>query len=179
MKKFLRGALLVVILIVCLAIWSRLPWYGALIAVCALALWLALTRAGRRTLSVTGVGLATLPSRWGASLVIVVGIAGVVGVLVALLAMGQGLESTLKGTGSSDTAIVLRGGSQSESSSVLLHDAAVLIAQAPGIARDAQGRAIASPELLLAASLPKNNGQDANVAIRGVGPEAWAVRPGL
>jgi putative ABC transport system permease protein len=179
MKKFLRGALLVVILIVCLAIWSRLPWYGALIAAVALALWLALTRAGRRTLSVTGVGLATLPSRWGASLVIVVGIAGVVGVLVALLAMGQGLEATLKTAGSTDTAIVLRGGSQSESSSVLLHDATVLIAQAPGIARDVTGHAIASPELMLAASLPKNNGQDANVAIRGVGPEAWAVRPGM
>ncbi len=179
MKKFLRGLLLIVILVACLVAWSFLPWYGALAAVIVLALWLALTRAGRRTLSVTGVGLATLPSRWGASSVIVIGIAGVVGVLVALLAMGEGLQATLQGSGNNNTAIVLRGGSQAEASSVLLHSDAVLVAQAPGIARDAQGHAIASPELLLAASLPKKNGQDANVSVRGVGPEAWAVRPNL
>jgi putative ABC transport system permease protein len=179
MKKFLRGLLLVVILVVCLAIWSMLPWYGAAGAVVALALWLALTRAGRRTLNVTGVGLATLPSRWGASSVIVIGIAGVVGVLVALLAMGEGLQATLQGTGNDTTAIVLRGGSQAESSSVLGYSDALLIGQQPGVARDAQGRAISSPELLLAASLPKKSGQDANVSVRGVGPEAWAVRPNV
>ena len=180
MKNFLRGLLLVVILIVCLAIWAFLvPWYGALAAVIVLAAWLALTRSGRRTLSVTGVGLATLPSRWGASSVIVIGIAGVVGVLVALLAMGEGLQATLQGTGNDATAIVLRGGSQAESSSVVLHDDVVLIAQAAGVARDAEGHAIASPELLLAANLPKMNGQDANLSVRGVGPQAWAVRPNL
>ncbi|MGH8155596.1 MAG: ABC transporter permease [Rhodanobacteraceae bacterium] len=179
MKRFLRGLLLIVVLIVCLAIWAFLPWYGAVIAAALLALWLFSTRGGRRTLSVTGVGIATLPSRWGASSVIVIGIAGVVGVLVALLAMGEGLQATLQGTGNDDTAIVLRGGSQAESSSVLLHNDAVLIAQTAGVARDAQGHPIASPELLLAANLPKKNGQDANVSVRGVGPEAWAVRPNL
>jgi putative ABC transport system permease protein len=179
MKRFLRGLLLVVVLIVCLAIWSVLPWYGAAIAAVVLVLWLVLTRGGRRTLNVTTVGLATLPSRWGASSVIVFGIAGVVGVLVALLAMGEGLQATLQGTGSADTAIVLRGGSQAESSSVLLHDDTVLIAQTAGIARDAQGHAMVSPELLLAANLPKKDGQDANISVRGVGPEAWSVRPNL
>ncbi|MGH8190776.1 MAG: ABC transporter permease [Rhodanobacteraceae bacterium] len=179
MKRFLRGLWLVVILIACLVAWSFLPWYGAVAAVIVLILWLVLTRGGRRTLNVTGVGLATLPSRWGASSVIVIGIAGVVGVLVALLAMGEGLQATLQGTGNVDTAIVIRGGSQSESSSVLLHSDAVLIAQTAGVARDAQGHAMASPELLLAANLPKKNGQDANVSVRGVGPEAWAVRPNV
>src|SRR5579875_3133647 len=159
MKRFLRGLLLVVILVVALVIWSLLPWYGALIAAVALALWLALTRRGRQTLSVTGVGIATLPSRWGASSVIVIGIAGVVGVLVALLAMAEGFQATLKGTGNDDT---------------------VLVQQKPGVARDAQGRPIASPELVVIASLPKkSNGQDANVSLRGVGPEAWEVRPNV
>ena len=177
MKKFLRGLLLVVILIVCLAIWSFLPWYGAVAAAVILALWLVLTRAGRRTLSVTGVGLATLPSRWGASSVIVIGIAGVVGVLVALLAMGEGLSATLRGTGNDATAIVLRAGSKAEANSVLMHNQVVLIGQTAGVARDAQGHPMASPELLLAASLPKKSGQDANVSVRGVGSAAWAVRP--
>ncbi|HEX7348494.1 MAG TPA: ABC transporter permease [Rhodanobacteraceae bacterium] len=179
MKKFLLRAGLIVVLIVCLAIWSLLPWYGALAAAIVLALWLALTRGGRRTLTVTGVGLATLPSRWGASSVIVIGIAGVVGVLVALLAMGVGFQTMLQGTGSTDTAIVTRAGSQGESQSVLPHNDAVLIGQQAGVARDAQGQPLASPELLLAANLPKKNGEDANVTVRGVGAEAWAVRPKL
>lgn len=177
MKKFLRGLLSVAILIVCLAVWAFAPWYGALAAVAVLVLWLVLTRSGRRTLSVTGVGLATLPSRWGASSVIVIGIAGVVGVLVALLAMGEGLSATLRGTGTDATAIVLRAGSKAEANSVLLHNQVVLIGQTAGVARDAQDHPLASPELLLAASLPKQNGQDANVSVRGVGSEAWAVRP--
>ncbi|MGH8192517.1 MAG: ABC transporter permease [Rhodanobacteraceae bacterium] len=175
MKKFLRGALLILILVACLVAWSFLPWYGAVAAVIVLALWLALTRAGRRTLSVTGVGIATLPSRWGASSVIVIGIAGVVGVLVALLAMGEGFQTVLHGTGNDDTAIVMRAGSQGESQSVLSHNVVVLVGEQPGVARDGQGHPIASPELSLAASLPKKNGQDAGVSIRGVGPEAWAV----
>jgi len=73
-------------------------------------LWMALTRVGQQTWSVTKVGVATIPQRLGASAVVVAGIAGVVGVLVAILAMGAGFERTLKQTGSDDTAIVLQAG---------------------------------------------------------------------
>jgi len=179
MSSILRGAVLIVILVVCLALWVLLPWYGAAAAAGVLALWLTLTRAGRRTANVTGIGLATLTSRAGAAPVIVIGIAGVVGVLVALLAMGEGLRATLRGTGNDGTAIVLRSGSQNESNSVLSHNEALLIAQTAGVAHDARGRPIASPELLLAAPLQKDNGQDGNVSIRGVGSAAWAVRPNV
>ena len=68
--------------------------------------WLALTRRGRQARSVAGVGISTLRQRLGSSAVIVVGIAGVVGVLVALLAMAEGYAETLRKTGSADTAIV-------------------------------------------------------------------------
>ncbi|MEO6967014.1 MAG: ABC transporter permease [Rhodanobacteraceae bacterium] len=180
MKKFLSGLLLVVIVIVALAIWIMLPWYVALVLAVLLAIWLGVTRRGRQTMTVTGVGLSTLSSRWGASSVIVIGIAGVVGVLVALLAMGEGFQATLKQTGSEDTAIVMRAGAQAELNSVLDHDSAVLIAQAPGVAKDGAGRPIASPELVVVASLPKkSSGLDANVEIRGVGAQAWALRPNV
>src|SRR5262249_55190851 len=40
--------------------------------------------------------------------------------------------------------------------------------------------AIASPELVVVASLPKRStGLDANVEIRGVGERAWDLRPGI
>lgn len=108
--SFLRHAGLLLLLVAGVVVWSSLPWLAVLAMVVALALWLVLTRRGRQTLSITGVGISTLRERVGASLVVVVGIAGVVGVLVAMLAMGEGFQSTLQQTGSDDTAIVLRGG---------------------------------------------------------------------
>ena len=66
------------------------PWWLLFAAVLLLALWTMVTRIGRQAWSVTEVGLATIPQRLGASSVVVVGIAGVVAVLVALLAMAAG-----------------------------------------------------------------------------------------
>ncbi|HEY1724080.1 MAG TPA: ABC transporter permease [Steroidobacteraceae bacterium] len=156
------------------------PWWLLLAAVLLLALWTVVTRLGRQTWSVTEVGLATIPQRLAAASVVVVGIAGVVAVLVALLAMAAGFEATLKLSGSTDTAIVMRAGALTELNSVLEHDDAVVIAQAPQVLRDPKGEPIASPELVLAATVPKrSNGLDANVEIRGVGPRAWALRPNV
>jgi putative ABC transport system permease protein len=146
------------------------------------ALWMLLTRQGRQAASVTTVGLSTLKQRLGMSSVIVVGIAGVVAVLVALLAMSDGYSETLRKTGSADTAIVMRGASASEVMSVLDHESVTLIPQAPGIAKDTSGKPIASPELVVAANLPMKGGNaddEGSVQLRGVGDEAWTVRPNL
>jgi putative ABC transport system permease protein len=144
------------------------------------ALWMALTRSGRQAASVTKVGIGALRDRLGSSLVIVIGIAGVVGVLVALLAMGEGLQATLNSGGRNDTAIVLRGGSVSESQSVLVRDDVDAIEQAAGVARDASGKPMASAELVVAANLPLRNSQDEAAAqLRGVDESAWALRPDL
>ncbi|HEY6822942.1 MAG TPA: hypothetical protein VI195_00765, partial [Steroidobacteraceae bacterium] len=119
-------AIAVVLLMVC-------PWWALPAAVVLLAAWLAGTRTGRQTWSVTGVGLATIPQRLGSSSVVVVGIAGVVGVLVAMLAMAVGFEKTLRQTGSDGTAIVMRAGAQTELNSVLSHETAQLVAQEPQV----------------------------------------------
>ena len=154
----------------------------ALVSAVFLAIWMLLTRQGRQAVSVTSVGLSTLRQRLGMSSVIVVGIAGVVAVLVALLAMSDGYRETLNKTGSADTAIVMRGASASEVMSVLDHDSVTLIPQAVGIAKDAKGQPIASPELVVAANLPLKGGSaddEGSVQLRGVGEQAWAVRPNL
>ncbi len=151
---------------------------GASLAVAAI--WLVATRPGQNALSVAGIGIASLPQRWGSSLVIVVGIAGVVGVLVAMLAMAAGFQATLNQTGSDDTAIILRGGSMAETNSVISRDQVPLITALPGIAKDADGKPLASPELSQVVNLPtKADGTDANVQLRGVGPEAWKLRGNL
>jgi len=163
-----------------LAAWIALPWYGVLAVFVLLALWLLSTRSGRLALEAARIGIAGLPQRWGASSVIVVGIAGVVGVLVAMLAMGEGFKATLDNTGSSDTAIILRGGSQAETNSVITRDQLPLISALDGIARGSDGKPLVSPELSQVVNLPsKSDGTDTNVQFRGVGPAAWALRPGL
>jgi putative ABC transport system permease protein len=159
---------------------AELP--AAVLAALALlfALGIAFTRRGAQIRSITWMGLATVPQRLGSSAVVVVGIAGVVAVLVALLAMAAGFETTLRETGNDDTVIVVRAGSQTEINSQLSHEVATLVSQAPQILHDPTGRPIASAELVVVASIPKRNtGLDANVELRGIGEQAWALHPQL
>jgi putative ABC transport system permease protein len=167
-------------LVIVMAAWVMLPWPGAIALAVLLAAWLLFTRRGSQALSVANVGISTLGQRLGATTVIVVGIAGVVGVLVALLSMAEGYSDTLRKTGNTDTAVVMRGASASEVMSVLARESVSLIPQAPGVARDAKGEPIASDELVVAANLPVMGGaadEEGSVQLRGVGEQAWAVRP--
>jgi putative ABC transport system permease protein len=159
-----------------LALWIAAPRY-LLAAAPLFALWLLFSRIGAQALAVTWSGLSTLPQRIGSTSVIVVGIGGVVGVLVALLSMAAGFEATLRQTGSDDTAIVLRAGSDAEISSGLARADTTLIAQAPGVLRDERDRPVYSPEVVVVASIPqRSTGTDANVELRGVGPRVWNLR---
>ena len=120
-----------------------------------------------QVLEITLMNLKNLPSRLGSSAVIVVGIAGVVGVMVAILAMAAGFRATLDRGGEPDRAIVLRGGSDSELSS------AVSIAEM-NVVSSMEGVALASGELYTVADVPKRStGLDANLIVRGVTPAAF------
>jgi putative ABC transport system permease protein len=180
MKGFFAASGIVAVAIAGVVLLMLLPWWLLLVLVLLFGTWMATTRGGRRIAQVTWVGLSTLRQRLGASSVVVIGIAGVVGVLVALLAMGEGFQETMKQTGSDDTAIAIRAGALAEVNSVLGRDDTALITQAAGVAKDQDGRPIASPALVVVASLPKkSNGLDANVEVRGVGAEVWALRPDI
>ena len=132
----------------------------------------------RQVLAVSLMNLRSVPQRWSTSLVIVVGIAGVVGVLTAILAMGEGFRATLGAAGKEDQAIVLRSGATSELTSGLGRETVDLVKRAPGVARGADGEPVASAEILVIADLPKaGTGTLANAPIRGVQPGAFALRP--
>jgi putative ABC transport system permease protein len=162
------------------ALLIELPWWMLMGLAILIIPWMGLTRVGQQAWSVTQVGISTIPKRMGSSSVVVVGIAGVVGVLVALLAMGAGFAATLEKTGTDDTAIIIRGGSQTEINSTVDHLSATVISLAPQILRNAHGQPIASPELVVVAALPKkSSGLDANVEVRGVGERAWDVRSNI
>ena len=120
-----------------------------------------------QVLEITVMNLKNLPSRLGSSAVIVVGIAGVVGVMVAILAMAAGFRATLDRGGEPDRAIVLRGGSDSELSS------AISIAEM-NVVSSMEGVELASGELYTVADVPKRStGLDANLIVRGVTPAAF------
>jgi putative ABC transport system permease protein len=178
LAKLGLGMVMIVIVTIPVTALFMMPDWLLLACVMLLASWMALTRVGQQAWSAARVGIATIPKRFSASAVVVVGIAGVVGVLVALLAMGSGFEKTLKQTGTDDTAIIMQAGAQSESSSAISHDTAAVASQASQISKNAEGKPIISPELVVTASLrKKSTGHDANVVIRGVGEWAWEVRP--
>ncbi|AXQ27909.1 ABC transporter permease [Solimonas sp. K1W22B-7] len=127
--------------------------------------------------AVTLMNLRAIPQRLGASLVIVIGIAGVVGVLVALLSMARGFQATLNSTGRPDRVIVMRGGATDELSSVLFREQALIIQQAPGIRMGSDGRPLAVSEVYMLAGLPrKGQTEPANVVLRGTGPNVLQVR---
>ena len=126
------------------------------------------------------MSLQTLPQRIGASSVIVIGIAGVVAVLVSVLAMGAGFKHTLADSGRADRAIILRGGSDAELNSNLTRADIDTISNAPGLAKDSEGKALLSSELVTVVNVPKaDTGTDANVTLRGVGLKLSGVRPEL
>jgi putative ABC transport system permease protein len=125
------------------------------------------------------LNLRTLPQRLGSSAATVVGVAGVVTVFVAVLSIGEGFRATLQETGSPSTALVLRGGSDTEMMSGITLEDSRVIQDAPGLARGANG-AVASPEMLVLVDVPKiSTGTDANVPLRGVTPVAFQIRQRL
>ena len=132
-------------------------------------------------IAITGLNLRSVPQRWGPSLVIVIGLAGVVAVFTALLAMAQGFQSTLQDAGRADNAIVLRGGSGAELNSGFGGDSADLIKLGPGIRKGSDGRPLASGEMIVITELFKKgetrNG--ANVTLRGVEAPSFELRPQL
>ncbi len=130
--------------------------------------------------AVSLMSLQTLPQRLGASSVIVIGIAGVVAVLISVLAMGAGFRHTLADGGRADRAIILRGGSDAELNSNLTRADLDTIGNAPGIAKSPDGKAILSNELVTVVNIPKiDTGFDSNITLRGVGLKLVQVRPEL
>lgn len=130
-------------------------------------------------LAITLVNIRSIPQRLASSAVAIVGIAGVVVVFVAVLSIAQGFRAAMTTAGDPRTAVVMRAGTDSELSSILMREHTQLVKDAPGVARGPDGP-VASAELFVIVNHPKRStGTDANVPLRGVEPNAFAVRPRL
>jgi putative ABC transport system permease protein len=113
--------------------------------------------------------------RWTSTIVAVLGIAGSVGVFVAMLALARGFQAALVSSGSPQNTMIRRAGATSEMDSAITLEQLRVIQDAPEVARDPDGPLV-SPEVVVVAALPlKKAGTDANVQLRGVSPKALAV----
>lgn len=120
--------------------------------------------------------LRSVKARWLSAVVAVFGIAGTVGVFVAMLALANGFQATLVSSGSASNALVLRAGADTEMSGAVQLDQVRIIEDAPGVARAADGPLV-TPEVVVVAAFPlRSTGTDANVQVRGVSPKALQVR---
>lgn len=129
---------------------------------------------------VTAMNLRNIPRRLGNSLVIVIGMAGAVGVFIPLLAMSLSFRATIEGDGSEARAIVLTHRATTESESSLARDEVAAIMDYPQVRRDSQARSVVSGEVVLVAPVSrKRDHSDVNVTLRGVGAQYFAMRPEL
>jgi putative ABC transport system permease protein len=128
--------------------------------------------------AVAGMSLRNLPQRLGASLVVVVGTAGVVAVLISVLAMGVGFSRTVAGAGRADRVIILSDGAPSEPNSIIGRAEITRILTAPGIGHDTAGDPIADAELQVQFQVPRRGDtKPISVALRGVGKSEFSLRP--
>jgi putative ABC transport system permease protein len=115
-------------------------------------------------------------ARWTSTIVAVLGIAGTVGVFVAMLSLARGFKATLVASGSADNALIMRAGSSSEMMGGITLDSIKVIQDAPGIARGANGPLI-TQDVVGVMPIPLiSTGTDANVQIRGVSPNVLEIR---
>ena len=118
----------------------------------------------------------SVKARWTSAIVAVLGIAGTVGVFVAMLSLARGFRATLVSSGSYDNAIVMRAGATGEMMSGITLDTVKILQDEPGVAR-VNGVPVATAEVVVVAPFPlRTTGTDANVQVRGVSANVLTVR---
>jgi len=117
-------------------------------------------------------------ARWTSTIVAILGIAGTVGVFVAMLSLARGFKATLVASGSAGNVLALRAGSPTEMMGGITLDSVKLIQDKPGVARDANGAPLVTQEVVGVVPFPLiSTSTDANVQVRGVSPNVLTVRP--
>src|SRR6202162_3361395 len=120
--------------------------------------------------------LRSVRARWTSAIVAVAGIAGTVGVFVAMLSLARGFRATLVASGAEDNAIIMRAGATSEMMSGVALDQVKILQHATGVARGVDGPLVTSEVVVVAPFPLKSTGTDANVQVRGVSANVLPIR---
>jgi putative ABC transport system permease protein len=127
--------------------------------------------------SVSAMNFRNLGSRFWSSLVIVIGMACVVGVMISMLSLTTGYVASEMKAGDPGRAIVIADGVENEAASSLTHDQANIIMDGPGIRKDADGAPLAESEVMVSTPASHKDGTPSYILIRGFGPKGVALRP--
>jgi putative ABC transport system permease protein len=128
---------------------------------------------------VSALNFKSLKSRFWQSMVIVVGLAATVGVMLSMLSLSAGMREAYLNAGDAGRAIVVSKGADSEPQSSITRDAAPLIADAPGIAKDKNGKPLADRGLNMGVPVLRKDGSKGYTTMRGLADEGQGVRPEL
>lgn len=131
----------------------------------------------RQIFIVSAINLRSLRPRIWRSLVVVVGMACVIGVLLSMLSLTEGMYKAYQDTGDPGRALVVSSGAQSEGQSAISRDKARLIMDAPGIAKAPDGSPLADPGMNSGVPVVRLNGRPAYNGLRGFGPKGFLLRP--
>jgi ABC-type antimicrobial peptide transport system permease subunit len=113
-------------------------------------------------------------------IVTLLGLTLVVLVFAAVLMLSHGVRETLAKNGSPDNFVTLRDGATSEATSIVSIDQVRLFSAEPELVRGTGGQALVDAELVVIGAFERPDAVGtANVLVRGVGPQALAVRPSV
>jgi putative ABC transport system permease protein len=131
----------------------------------------------RQIAVITAMNIAALPRRIGVSSVVVVGIGGVVGVLISVLALTTGVQHVVDGNARPDRIVVLTQDAPSPTASNLSRADMLTIMDLPGIPKDADGKPMATPMTLIPIEQRMVNGKRTQVPIVGIGQGYFGIHP--
>lgn len=154
----------------------QITWFKLVVALLGLLIFIILLAPVLGSVPVS-YNFRSIRARWTSTIVAIVGIAGTVGVFVAMLSLARGFRATMISSGSPGNALVMRAGSSSEMMGGITLDSIKVLQDKPGVARDSNGAALLTQDVVGVIALPLiSTGTDANVQVRGVSPNALQVR---
>jgi putative ABC transport system permease protein len=130
----------------------------------------------RQIFIVSVLNFRNLPQRFWTSMVIVVGLGATVAVLLSMLSMTAGISQIYNLAGSPGRAVIASLGANNEGQSTLSHDNVQTIMDAPGIAKDTDGRPLADQSVNIRLPILLKKGTKGIITLRGFGPKGAKVR---
>ena len=132
----------------------------------------------RELLAILEMNFRTVPQRWGATLVVVIGMACAVGALVSILSMSSGFVRTATMSGNPSRVVIISDGAGGEWGSSISRGDATVLSDMPGVAKDGARKPIVSADYLAYTVVQKkSDGLDAYLTVRGTGPASARLRP--
>jgi putative ABC transport system permease protein len=133
----------------------------------------------RQIFIVTALNFRSLVGRFWQSMVIVVGLAATIAVMLSMLSLSTGMREAYAKAGDPGRAIVVSKGADQEGQSAITRADAPVIADAPGIAKDKDGKPLADRGLNSGVPVLRKDGSKGFTTMRGLADKGQGVRPEL